>query len=126
MKILIADDEPQYRDLLALIFQKWPDHQMTLAADGQEAWSLLDDPKRWYDVVFLDLNMPKLTGLDVLQRLRDSPLHRTIVSVMCTARNDRETITQAISLGAKHYIVKPWTEQIIADKLRSIAESRAS
>lgn len=126
MHILIADDEARYRDLLKHLFAKWPEHQLTLAEDGQEAWALLDDPKRWFDVVFLDLNMPKWTGLDVLKRLRESPLHRSVEPVICTARNDRETITQVIALGAKHYIVKPWSEKVIADKLRVIAAARAA
>lgn len=126
MNILIADDEPRYRDLLTHLFAKWPEHHLTLAADGEEAWALLDDPKRWFDVVFLDLNMPKWTGLDVLRRLRESPLHRSVEPIICTARNDRDTITQVIALGARHYIVKPWTEKTIADKLRLIAATRAA
>jgi YesN/AraC family two-component response regulator len=126
MNILIADDEPRYRDLMRHLFEKWPEHQLTLAEDGREAWALLDDPKRWFDIVILDVNMPKWTGLDVLKRLRESPLHRSVEPVICTAHNDRETITQAISLGVKHYIVKPWTESHIADKLRQIAEKRAA
>ena len=126
MNILIADDEPRYRDLLRHLFEKWPEHQLTLAEDGKEAWALLDDPKRWFDVVILDLNMPKWTGLDVLRRLRESPLHRSVEPIICTARNDRATITEVIALGAKHYIVKPWSEKVIADKLRLIAASRAA
>ncbi len=126
MHILIADDEPHHRDLLKHLFAKWPEHQVTLVEDGQEAWAQLDDPKRWFDVVILDLNMPKWGGLDVLQRLRESPLHRSVEPIICTARNDRETITRVIALGAKHYIVKPWSEKVIADKLRQIAETRAA
>lgn len=126
MHILIADDEPRYRDLLRHLFEKWPEHQLTLAGDGEEAWSLLDDPKRWFDVVILDLNMPKSGGLDVLRRLRESRLHRSVEPIICTARNDRETINQVIALGAKHYIVKPWTEKVIADKLRAIEAARAA
>ena len=126
MNILIADDEPRYRDLLCHLFAKWPEYKLTLAADGEEAWALLDDPKRWFDIVILDLSMPKWSGLDVLRRLRESPLHRSVEPVICTARNDRETITQVIALGAKHYIVKPWTEKVIADKLRVIAAARVA
>jgi CheY-like chemotaxis protein len=126
MHILNADDEPRYRDLLRHLFEKWPEHRLTLAEDGEEAWNLLDDPKRWFDVVILDLNMPKSGGLDVLRRLRESPLHRSVEPIICTARNDRETISQVIALGAKHYIVKPWTEKVIADKLRAIEAARAA
>ncbi|RXK56071.1 response regulator [Oleiharenicola lentus] len=126
MNILIADDEARYRVMMGHLFEKWPEHQLTLAEDGNEAWTLLDDPKRWFDVVFLDLNMPKSGGLDVLRRLRESPLHKSVEPVICTASNDRETIKQAIALGVRHYIVKPWTEAQIADKLRQIAAKRAA
>ncbi len=126
MNILIADDEARYRDMMGHLFEKWPEHKLTLAEDGSEAWTLLDDPKRWFDVAFLDLNMPKLSGLDVILRLRESPLHKSVDAVICTASNDRETIKQAIALGVRHYIVKPWTEAQITDKLSQIAAKRAA
>ncbi len=126
MNILIADDEPRYRELLAHLFEKWPEHQLTLAGDGLEAWSYLDDPHRCFDIVILDLNMPKCSGLEVLKRLRASPQHRSVEPVICTARNDRATIEEAIQLGTRHYVVKPWTEQALATKLKQIAAARAA
>ena len=124
MNILIADDEPRYRDLMAILFEKWPEHTLTMAADGHEAWVLLSDPKKRFDVAFLDLNMPRMTGLDVLKRLGESDRHRTVETIMCTSRNDRATITEAIGLGARHYLVKPLNEAAIAAKLQLIAASR--
>jgi len=124
MNLLIADDEPRYRDLMAIIFEKWPEHTVTLAADGHEAWTLLSDPGKSFDAAFLDIGMPRLSGLDVLRRLAKSDRHRTVEPVMCTARNDRATITEAIALGARHYLIKPCTEEMIAAKLQLIAGSR--
>ena len=100
MHILLADDDSNYREFATRLFAKWPEHQLTLAEDGREAWTLLDDPKRWFDVVLLDVNMPHLTGLDVLKRLRESVVHKSLEIVMCTAHNDRATITEAIGNGA--------------------------
>lgn len=125
MNILIAEDETRHRDLLGHILGRWPAHRLTFAADGEEAWTLLDDPNRVFDLVFLDLGLPKLSGLDLLRRLRSSPLHRRVEAIICSARSDRETVAQVIALGARHYIVKPWTEKVIADKLRLLAEARA-
>ncbi len=126
MHILIADDDARCRDMMRALFTKWPEHQLTFAEDGDEAWALLDDPKRWFDVAILDLNMPKWSGLDVVRRLRESPLHKSVEPVICTASNDRDTIKQAIACGVRHYIVKPWTEAQLADKLRQIAAKRAA
>jgi CheY-like chemotaxis protein len=126
MNILLADDDSNYREFASRLFAKWPEHQLTLAEDGREAWALLDDPKRWFDVVLLDVNMPHLTGIDVLKRLRESVLHKSLEIVMCTAHNDRATITEAISNGAKHYLVKPYTEKVLADKLKQIEQKRVA
>jgi len=124
MNILIADDEPRYRDLMAILFEKWPEHTLTMAADGHEAWVLLSDPEKHFDVLFLDINMPRLTGLDVLKRLAESDRHRMVETIMCTSRNDRATIAEAIALGARHYLIKPWKEDVIAAKLQVIAAGR--
>lgn len=126
MNILIADDESRYRDLMAILFEKWPEHTLTVAADGHEAWVLLSDPAKRFDVAMLDINMPRMTGLDVLRCLGESDRHRTVETIMCTARNDRATITEAIGLGARHYLIKPWNEAAIATKLQLIAASRNS
>jgi len=126
MHILIAEDDASSREILARICKKSPGHHVTLAGDGRAAWALLDDPKRWFDVVFLDVQMPDLGGLDVLKRLKESPLHRSVETVMCTASNDRATITEAIGLGARHYLIKPCKEEVVLAKLKQIDEKRAT
>jgi two-component system, chemotaxis family, chemotaxis protein CheY len=124
MNILLADDEPRYRDLMAIFFEKWPEHRLTTVANGLEAWILLSDPEKRFDVVFLDIHMPAMTGLDVLKLLAESDRHRSVEVVMCTSRNDKGIITHSLELGARHYIVKPWTEAVIAHKLERIAAIR--
>jgi CheY-like chemotaxis protein len=124
MNILLADDDTHYREFAARLFEKWPEHQLTLAEDGRSAWAMLDDPKRWFDVVLLDVNMPHLSGLEVLTRIKESPLHRSLEIVMCTAHNDRATITGAIALGAKYYLVKPYPEAALSEKLNQIVQKR--
>jgi two-component system, chemotaxis family, chemotaxis protein CheY len=124
MHILIAEDDSTSREILAKICRKSGEHHVALAEDGQVAWALLDDPKRWFDVVFLDVQMPELGGLDVLQRLRQSSVYRSVEVVMCTASNDRATITKAMQLGVRHYIVKPCSEAAVTEKLKVIDEKR--
>ena len=126
MNILIAEDDAPSREVLTAFCKKSGEHQVTLTDDGNAAWALLDDPKRWFDVVFLDIQMPGRGGMDLLKRLRGSALHRSMEVVMCTSSNDRATITEAISLGAKHYIVKPCTEAVVAAKLKLIDQNRVA
>jgi len=124
MHILIAEDDAPSREILASICRKSGEHQVALAEDGRVAWNLLDDPKRWFDVVFLDVQMPEWGGLEVLQRLRQSTVYRSVEVIMCTASNDRATITKAVDLGARHYIVKPCSEAVVTAKLKLIEQKR--
>ncbi len=120
MKILVADDDVIFRDTISAILRKWPEHHVTVVNDGVGAWAMLNDTGRSFDLAFLDVKMPGMGGLELLQRLRESPFHRSVQIVICTASNDRPTIAQAIELGTRHYLVKPCTEATITEKLRQI------
>ena len=120
MNILIAEDEALHRELLAGILAQWPEHTVTLAEDGQAAWTLLTDPKRLFDLVFLDIKMPKLSGLELLQRLREAAIRRSAKFVICTSVNDRASISKAVLLGAKRYLLKPCTPAVVAETLRQV------
>lgn len=121
MKILIVDDVAMHRDLLEVLISKCPEHTITSVASGEEALALLRESGHRFDAVFLDINMPGVTGLDVLEQLKESTLHRSLQIVMCSTRNDMPTITKAIEMGAKHYMFKPCTEKGVAQKLQQIA-----
>lgn len=119
MRILIADDDPVSRTVLAKILEAHAEHTTTLAEDGAAAWALLDDPCRSFDVLFLDLSMPKMDGFQLLKRIRDNRLLlKSLEVVLCTSSNDRESVIKAGKLGARHYIVKPCTEAVVLAKLR--------
>ena len=119
MKILIVDDDPVSRRLLREILVTETGHQITDATDGNEAWALLDNPARYFDLVFLDVTMPH-SGIQVLSRIKESPILRSLRVVMCTATSDRETLTKVIQLGTRHFIVKPATPALVQAKLRQI------
>lgn len=120
MKILIADDDPVSRAVLQKILTVHQEHHVTAAEDGASAWRYLDDPGRYFDVAFLDLSMPAPDGFELLRRIRSSALHAEVEVVLCTGANDRATISKAIELGVRHYIVKPCTEAVVSAKLKQI------
>lgn len=120
MKILIADDDPTARAILARIVGSLADHQTSTARDGAEAWALLDDAARSFDLVFLDLSMPGLDGYALLKRMRQSPILKSTQVVVCTAANDRETVLKAVQAGARHYVIKPCTATVVLAKIRQL------
>ncbi len=120
MKILLVEDDPVARTVLAKILAAHPDIRTTVAEDGEAAWNFLDDPHRTFDVVLLDLSLPKVDGFTVLERLRGNPLTREIDVVLCTAAHDRATVVRAVGLGVRHYLVKPCTEATVFAKLTQL------
>jgi len=84
---------------------------------------MLDDASRFFDVAFLDISMPGLDGLQLLKKIRESSLLRSVEVVISTASSDRATICRAIDCGARHYIVKPFTEATVNAKLDQIASA---
>ena len=69
------------------------------------------------DVILLDWNMPVMDGLSFLKALREEPLEKQPVVVMCTTENDMARIVEAMQAGANEYIMKPFTEEIVREKL---------
>ncbi|MDA0831849.1 MAG: response regulator [Planctomycetota bacterium] len=70
------------------------------------------------DAVLLDWNMPIMDGMQFLQALRAEPLPTQPVVVMCTIENGMPRIVQAMQSGANEYVMKPFTEEIIRNKLQ--------
>ena len=105
MRILIADDDRMSRVMLRDRLKKW-EHEVICAADGAEAWQLLDteDAPR---LVILDWMMPEMDGLEVCRRirLRKEPY---IYVILLTGKTDRQDIVEGMGAGADDYIAKPF------------------
>ena len=107
MNILIVEDEATSREMLLSILKTEGDHRILTAADGDEALKLMEDPRHPFDVVFLDLQLPSISGLDLLERVRATPACRYVRVIICTTSTDSATVVRAARLGVRHYMVKP-------------------
>ncbi len=85
------------------------------AYDGEQALELLALNSDSFDLIFLDWEMPKMTGPEVLVELKRRGLTTPIV--MLTSKNDASDMMQVLSKGAAEYILKPFTKDIILDKM---------
>ena len=120
--ILLVEDNPMDLDLTLRAFahQKLT-NQIDVARDGQEA---LDYIAKWEAgapvpvVILLDINMPKVGGLEVLRQLRAHPRFGTIPVVMLTTSAEHADVQSAYKLGANSYIVKP----VDFDKFLAVAQ----
>ncbi len=91
--------------------------------DGQQAVELFSSPNPpTYDVIFLDWEMPRKTGPEVLDDLKRLQVQSSVI--MLTSKNDISDISTVLSKGAKEYIMKPFTKDIILEKLTAILNER--
>jgi CheY-like chemotaxis protein len=102
--ILIVDDDVAIRDLIKEVLAA-QGHVFAMASSGAEALALV--AKTRFDLVILDRNMPKMSGLDVLKTLRASPATAKLKVLICTAAEMLAEVDEAFSAGATDYIVKP-------------------
>ena len=113
-RILIADDEEGVRESLNLVLSA--EYDLTFAEDGEEALARLG--KERFDLVFLDIKMPKLDGLEVLKQLKQTGLKASVL--MLTAYQSVELAKEAVKLGALDYLPKPFERDQILAAVRGV------
>ena len=110
---LIVDDSRVIRKVVRQILEEL--HFTTVeAVDGKEALDCCRESMP--DAILLDWNMPVMSGIDFLRKLRQEQGGELPVVVFCTTENDIEHITEAIQAGANEYIMKPFDSDILQSK----------
>ena len=113
---LIVDDSKVIRRVARRILEELS-FDIQEAVDGQDAWQQCQE--KMPDVVLLDWNMPVMSGIDFLRKLRSASGPQPIV-VFCTTENDMVHIRAAIEAGADEYIMKPFDREIIESKFLQV------
>ena len=118
-RILIADDEEGIRESLNLILSE--EHALSFAKDGEETLKKRGEDD--FDLLLLDIKMPKLDGLEVLRRLKAT--EKMIPVLILTAYQSVELAREAVKLGAMDYLPKPFERDQILKAVRGVlAEKR--
>ena len=117
MKILLVEDEP---DLGMIIQKSLTHHQYVVdwAQDGIEAWDYLTYPQSGYSVAIIDWMLPKLSGIELCQRLRQN--NYTLPILILTARDRMEDKITGLDAGADDYLIKPFGMEELLARLRAL------
>lgn len=122
--ILVIEDDPDIRELIKYNLTR-EGFRVSCAADGQEGYDKAIDLS--VDLVILDLMLPKLSGIEVCKRLRDSQSCKSIPVIMLTAKSEETDIIFGLGIGADDYMTKPFSvKELIArvyTRLRSPANN---
>jgi CheY-like chemotaxis protein len=111
-RILVVDDEPINR-LLINNYLRGGEYQLNTACDGQEAWEQLSAEPKGFDLVLLDIMMPRVDGWEVLRRIKTDPVMQAIPVVVQTALNCPQDVHRGIRSGAYHYLSKPYEKEML-------------
>lgn len=114
MKFLVVDDSATMRRIVINSLQRIGFTEVVEAADGREALERFDAS---IGMVITDWNMPNLSGLDFARALRSHPVGARVPILMITTRSVREDILAAVEAGVNNYIVKPFTPQVLKEKI---------
>ncbi len=124
-RILIADDHFLIRQFVKRTLVDSGIENIELVNDGNEAVDSINasiESKNLYDIVFLDWNMPIMSGIDVLAYIRTKPMYQNTAVVMFTAESEKQNIMKAIKMGATSYILKPIAPMELNKKIREIMD----
>lgn len=121
-QILVVDDNPDNRDVLIRRLKRLDLTDVVQAADGIEALEAIRSTT--FDLVLLDVMMPRMNGIEVLQtmqsegRLDDTPV------VMISAASEIDTVVRCIELGAEDYLPKPFNPALLAARVKAVIEKK--
>ncbi len=122
-KILIVDDFALIRTMMKQSLMELGFSNLEEASDGVEAMTKIEaatSAGQAYSCVFLDWNMPRMTGLEVIQKCKSTPEYEAIPFVMISAERETESVVRALEAGALDFISKPFTPEALHSKLQKI------
>ncbi len=137
-KILIVEDDPDHADLILDIFDTEDvESEVVLMRDGQEVIDYLQETDSsartiqsdiksdnirhsQIDLIILDLNLPKINGMDVLKSLKGNSKYSSIPVVILSTSSDQNTISEAYKNGANGYVTKPMSYDEFVDKIKML------
>ena len=115
-KILVADDEPDLRALLADRLEE-AGHEVTEAENGQVAVQQVE--RELPDLVLLDVLMPMMNGIQVLQRLRNDPATKSLPVIMLTAFSLSDEENEMLDTPFTYHVTKPWRRGVVESAVRT-------
>lgn len=121
-RILVVDDQPENRDVLVKYLER-EGHRTAQAENGRQAIEMLSEGK--FDLVLLDVAMPKMDGYTVLGRMKGEPTLRHLPVIMISALDEIETVVRCIEAGAEDFLPKPFNPTLLHARIGASLEKKA-
>ena len=123
LKILVVDDTPSVREALLITLDSLGFKRLSSAENGEEALKLIAlETQEPFELIFSDINMPKMGGIEFLKTFRKANTQTPVV--MVSTENELKSIMDAINAGASNYVVKPFDQKIIQKKILEVFKKK--
>lgn len=120
--ILVVDDQPIARDLVRTILKGNGFNTILVAENGRTALDILMQAR--VELMICDWNMPNLTGVELLRKVRAIPQYKELPFLMLTAEAYRENVQEAMAAGVTDYVTKPFTAEVLTQKINTILSKK--
>lgn len=117
LKILVAEDEPDIRDLVAFTL-RFAGYEVVSGSNGEEAVELAR--QEYPDLIILDVRMPRMTGYDACKLIKSEPDLKDVPVIFLSAKGQEAEIQSGMDAGAEDYLLKPFAPDQLTDRVRSI------
>ncbi|OPY04396.1 MAG: Chemotaxis protein CheY [Syntrophaceae bacterium PtaB.Bin038] len=124
LKILIVDDFATMRKVIRNLLKQGGFENVVEAEDGAAALKMLKSQQ--VDFIISDWNMPNMSGLDLLKAVRADDELKALPFLMVTAEALKDNVVAAVKAGVSNYIVKPFTAEVLNEKIEKIVKSLAA
>lgn len=118
MRVLVVDDFSTMRRIVKNILRQIGFNNVVEADDGTTAWEVINKEK--IEFIVSDWNMPQMTGIELLRKVRSSEQYANTPFLMVTAEAQQENIIEAVQAKVSNYIVKPFTAETMKQKIDKI------
>lgn len=123
LKALVVDDASFVRDLVKrTVRQRFPVIEMTEAPNGRRAQSLMS--RTSFDLILCDWEMPEMSGLELLQWMRQQEQYQKVPFIMITSRGDKDHVIEAVKEGVSEYLGKPFSPEGLSKKITKVMGKR--
>jgi len=120
MKILIADDDDDLRDLVEMVLIS-AGYQVRANPNGKKAWEMLQ--KEGADMAVLDINMPEMDGLELLDLIRNDDRYKEMPVMLLTARKGMDERAKGLERGADDYLTKPFDNDELVRRVKLLEQA---
>ncbi len=119
MKLLVVDDSSTMRRIIKNTLARIGHKDVLEAENGKEAWHIMQENSD-IDVLITDWNMPEMNGLELVKKVRAESKYEDLPIIMVTTEGGKKEVITALKAGVNNYIVKPFTPQVLKEKLEDV------